>query len=77
MNNRIKAIIEDKIGIDFSYVDQNGNLYDDLGFNSLDHLEIIMSVEVEYDISINDDDAFAWQTIDDIVKTCEEYIKAK
>ena len=77
MKNRIKEIIEDKLGVDFSYDDEGGNLYDDLGFDSLDHVEIIMCMEREYDISINDDEAFAWQTIDDIVKTCEDCIKAK
>ena len=77
MKDRIKAIIEDKLGLDFSCDDENGNLYDDLGFDSLDHLEILMCMEREYDISINDDDAERWETIDDIVKTCEDCIKAK
>ena len=76
MKNRIKAIIEDNVGVQFDMV-RGEHLYNDLGFDSLDHLEIIMCMELEYDISINDDDAFAWQTIDDIVKTCEECIKAK
>lgn len=77
MKDRIKAIIKDKLAIDFSYMDESGNLFDDLGFDSLNHIEIIMCMEHEYDISIDDDDAFAWQTIDDIVKTCEDCIKAK
>ena len=77
MKDRIKAIIEDKLAIDFSQIDENGNLFSDLGFNSLDHIEIIMCMEREYDISIDDDDATGWQTIDDIVKTCEECVKAK
>ena len=77
MKDRIKAIIEDKLAIDFTITNEDGNLYDDLGFDSLDHVEILMSMEQEYDISINDDDAQSWQTIDDIVKTCQDYIKAK
>lgn len=77
MKNRIKAIIEDKLAIDFNLINEDGNLYDDLGFDSLDHVEIIMCMEREYDISINDDDASSWQTIDDIVKTCGDYINAK
>lgn len=77
MKDRIKAIIEDKLGIDFSYDDENGNLYADLGFDFLDLAEILIEVEREYDISIRDEVSDQWQTIDDIVKTCEEYIKAK
>ena len=77
MKDRIKAIIEDKLVIDFTITNEDGNLYDDLGFDSLDHVEIIMCMEREYDISIDNDDAFTWQTIDDIVKTCEDCINAK
>lgn len=77
MKDRIKAIIEDKLAIDFSYMDENGNLYDDLGFDPLDLVEILIEVEREYNISIRDEDSDQWQTIDDIVKTCEEYLKAK
>ena len=77
MKDRIKEIIADKIGVDFSIENDDGNLYDDLGFDSLDHVEILVAVEKEYDISINDDYAASWQTIDDIVKSCKEYIEAK
>lgn len=77
MKNRIKAILEDRLLIDFTCMDENGNLYDDLGFDSLDLVEILIDVEVEYDISIRDEDSDQWQTIDDIVKTCEDCLKAK
>ena len=77
MKDRIKEIIADKIGVDFSIENEDGNLYDDLGFDSLDHVEILVAVEKEYDISINDDDASSWQTIDDIVTSCKGYIEAK
>ena len=77
MKDRIKAIIEDNLAIDFTIINEDGNLYDDLGFDSLDHVEILMYMEREYDISINDDEAAGWQAIDDIVKTCEDCIKAK
>ena len=77
MKDRIKAIIEDKIGTDFNLENENPHLYNDLGFDSLDHIEIIMSLEVEYNISINDNEAFAWQTLDDMVKAVGEYLSAK
>lgn len=77
MKDRIKAIIEDKIGSDFSTEKENPHLYNDLGFDSLDHVEIIMCLEREYDIAINYNDAFTWQTLDDVVKTCEDCIGAK
>ena len=77
MKDRIKEIIEDYIGIDFNIRNEDGNLFTDLGFDSLDLIEILVSVEKEYNISISNDDADSWQTIDDIVKSCKEYIEAK
>ena len=77
IKDRIKEIIEDKFSLDFRYLDDYGNLYDHFGFDSLDAVELLMCVEHEYDIKINDDEGASWQTIDDIVKTCENNIEAK
>lgn len=49
------------------------NIVDDLGADSLDVVELIMSVEDEFGISIPDEDATELMTVGKIV----EYIEAK
>lgn len=71
---RIKEIICDKTGIDPLDFEnkENPNLFYDLGFDSLDVVEILMEVEVEFDISILDHQAEKWETLDDIVNSCQK-----
>lgn len=40
---------------------------DEIGLDSLDLIEITMDLEHEFEIEINDDDVYAWQTPNDIV----------
>ena len=42
---------------------------DEIGIDSIDLIEIGMDLEHEFEIEINDDDVYAWQTPNDIVNT--------
>lgn len=42
------------------------NLFDDIGADSLEHIEIVMALEEEFDTEVPDDDAEKWQTVGDI-----------
>ena len=44
------------------------DIYNDLGFDSLDAVELALKVETKYDIVINDEDLEKFRTVDDIVK---------
>ncbi len=55
--SRVKAIIVDKLGIDESEVTPEASFTNDLGFDSLDTVELIMDFEREFDIQIPDDQA--------------------
>lgn len=43
------------------------NFRDDLACDSLDEIEIVMALEVEFEIEISDEDAERWVTVHDIV----------
>ena len=49
---------------------------DDLGADSLDIVELVMSLEEEFDIEIPDEDAEKIQTIDDAVSYLKERVSA-
>jgi acyl carrier protein len=46
----------------------------DLGMDSLDHIEVIMCLEEEFEIEIDDDEAMKAKTIDDLVVLVENLL---
>ena len=57
ISSKVKAIIVDKLVIDQSEVTDDSNFMSDLGADSLDLVELIMSMEDEFGVEIADEDA--------------------
>ncbi|MCJ7774020.1 MAG: acyl carrier protein [Desulfobacterales bacterium] len=55
--DKIKKMISEKLGVDISEVVPEASFVDDLGADSLDLVELVMSMEEEFDIDISDEDA--------------------
>ncbi|WP_029520565.1 MULTISPECIES: acyl carrier protein [unclassified Persephonella] len=73
MEERIKEIIADQLGIDVDQIKPESKFVDDLGADSLDVVELIMAFEEEFDVEIPDEDAEKIQTVGDVIN----YIKEK
>lgn len=73
IQNRVKAIIVDKLGVDESEVKPEATFTNDLGADSLDTVELIMEFEKEFEISIPDEDAEKITTVGDAIN----YISSK
>lgn len=72
MFEQIKGIIEEQLGItDPELITLNTNIHEDLDADSLDAVEIIMTIEDEFDVEIPDDIAEKLQTIAQIVDYLE------
>ena len=61
------AIFEERLGVAASEITPEKNLINDLGADSLDSVELIMSIEQKFDISIPEDAAENIKTIGDII----------
>ena len=70
--DRVKEIIIDHLGVDESAVTMEASLVDDLKADSLDTVEMIMSLEEEFHIDIEDSDAEGLKTVGDAVRFIEE-----
>ena len=57
IENKVKAIIVEKLGVEESEVTSEANFTNDLGADSLDTVELIMEFEKEFNIAIPDDQA--------------------
>ncbi len=68
---KVKEIIVDQLGVAENTVTLEASFIDDLGADSLDIVELIMSLEEEFDMEIPDADAEKIVTVNDVV----EYIK--
>ena len=70
--DKVKEIIIDHLGVDGSDVTMEASLVDDLKADSLDTVEMIMSLEEEFGIDIEDADAENLKTVGDAVRFIEE-----
>ena len=66
--DKIKKIIAEKLGVDLDEVVPEASFVDDLGADSLDLVELIMSMEEEFDIEISDEDAEKLLTVKDALE---------
>ncbi|MBD0305177.1 MAG: acyl carrier protein, partial [Nitrospiraceae bacterium] len=57
VEDRIKKIIAEQLGVDEDEVVPEASFVDDLGADSLDTVELVMAFEEEFDIEIPDEDA--------------------
>lgn len=68
---KIKKIIVEELGTDEDIITLETNLQEDLGADSLDAVELIMSIEDEFDIMVSDDAAEELKTVGQLVKFIE------
>jgi acyl carrier protein len=57
IQEKVRKIIAEKLSVDVAEVIPEAAFVDDLGADSLDLVELIMSMEEEFDIEISDDDS--------------------
>ena len=76
IDERIKKIIVDKLGVDESEVTNEASFTNDLGADSLDTVELIMEFEKEFDISIPDEQAENIQTVGQAIEYLQANTKA-
>lgn len=71
---KVREIIVDHLGVDESEVKMESSFVDDLGADSLDTVEMIMSLEEEFNVTIEDSEAEKLSTVGDAVKFIEQRI---
>lgn len=64
---KVKEILAKQLGIDAAKINENTNIATDLGADSLDLVEILMSLEEEFSVSIPDDAIPNIKTVGDLV----------
>ncbi len=70
---RVKKVIAKELGIEVEELNINASFTDDLGIDSLEIFEIVMSLEEEFDIEIPNEDIENIKNVEDI----SSYIESK
>lgn len=77
VEDKIKEIIVEQLGVKPEEVVSEASFVDDLGADSLDTVELVMAFEEEFGTEIPDEDAEKIQTVGDAVKYVEEKLGSK
>lgn len=76
IQDKIKQIIVDELGVDEAEVTENARFIEDLGADSLDLVELVMRFEEEFDIEIPDEDSEKIQSVRDAYAYVEQHKQA-
>src|SRR4030081_86344 len=71
VEQKVKQIIVEQLGVDENQVDNTASFVDDLGADSLDIVELVMAFEEAFDIDIPDEDAEKIAAVKDAVDVIE------
>jgi acyl carrier protein len=75
VDERVKQIIVEQLGVDEAEVTPNASFVDDLGADSLDTVELVMAFEEAFEIEIPDEDAEKIRTVKDAVDYINSHAK--
>ncbi|MCI5924796.1 MAG: acyl carrier protein [Oscillospiraceae bacterium] len=70
--DKVKAILVDQLDVDENKVTMEASITDDLGADSLDIADIVMSIEEEFNVEVPDEQLQNIKVVGDIVKYIEE-----
>lgn len=69
---RVKETIAEQLGLELESVKENDVLERDLGADSIDVLELVMTLEDVFDIEINDEDAKKFISVQNVIDFIDE-----
>lgn len=76
VEEKVKHIIVEQLGVDEDEVKAEASFVDDLGADSLDVVELVMALEEEFSMEISDEDAEKLATVREAIDYIEQHVKA-
>lgn len=73
IESRVKAAVAEQLGLSVDEVNTEASFMDDLGADSLDLVELVMSFENDFEITIPDEDSSQLTTVQSAI----DYVKSK
>ncbi len=73
VEERVKEIIVEQLGVEASQVTERAKFVEDLGADSLDTVELVMALEEEFSIEIPDEDAEKIVSVGDAINYIQDH----
>jgi acyl carrier protein len=70
---KVKAILSEQFDAEEDTITPDTNIADDLGADSLDVVDLLMSIEDEFEIEIPDEEVENLKTVGELVKYIEDH----
>lgn len=70
---RVRKVIAEQLGVDETQVTPEASFQDDLNADSLDLVDLIMSLEEQFSLEISDEEAEKIRTVQDAVAYIEDH----
>jgi acyl carrier protein len=77
VEEKVKQIIVEQLGVDEAEVTSSASFVDDLGADSLDTVELVMAFEEAFDIEIPDEDAEKIRNVQDAIDYIGKHSQVK
>lgn len=75
--DKVKEMLANQLNIEVDKITETSKIIEDLGADSLDMIEMLMSLEEEFGLSIPDDKAENLKTVGDVSSFIDESLKNK
>ena len=72
MKERILEIIAEQFNMDVNELDEDMNFQDDLNADSIELVELVMTIEEEFETEVSEDDLEKLKTIGDVIDFVED-----
>jgi acyl carrier protein len=76
VEDKVKHIIVEQLGVDEDEVKASASFVDDLGADSLDVVELVMALEEEFGLEISDEDAEKLTTVEQAINYIKGHAKS-
>ena len=73
ITDRVKDLIAGQFAIDRDRLSESARLFEDLGLDSMDSVELIMALEIEFDGEVPDEDISHIKTVGDVIHAVNTY----
>jgi len=74
LSDRIQSIVAEQLGVERAEVTKDASILDDLGADSLDVVELVMTLEEAFNIEVPDEAVEEMRTIGDVQRFVESHV---
>ena len=73
--DKVKMLLAEQLNVDIEKITEKSKVIDDLGADSLDVVEMLMTLEDEFNVTVSDEESVNLKTVGDIVKLIDSKLK--